>query len=86
MIRCCITDRRLERVVVLLETGGADWIQIRDKELQARFAGTAWTQCDSWYRNGAGRIVANWPGYMSEYAEQTRTLDPAQFTLIPRSR
>ena len=56
-----------------------------DMAVQARFAGTAWTRCDSWYRNGAGRIVANWPGYMSEYAEQTRTHDPAQFTLIPRS-
>jgi len=56
-----------------------------DRELQARFAGTAWTQCDSWYRNSTGRIVANWPGYMSEYAKQTRTLDPTQFTLIPRS-
>jgi cation diffusion facilitator CzcD-associated flavoprotein CzcO len=60
--------------------------QHSDQELQARFAGTAWTQCDSWYRNGAGRIVANWPGYMSEYAEQTRALDPTQFTLIPRAR
>jgi thiamine-phosphate pyrophosphorylase len=36
MIRCCITDRRLERVAILLETGGADWVQIRDKELPAR--------------------------------------------------
>ena len=36
MIRCCITDRRLKRVEVLLEAGGADWIQIRDKELPAR--------------------------------------------------
>jgi thiamine-phosphate pyrophosphorylase len=36
MIRCCITDRRLERVAILLETGGADWVQVRDKELPAR--------------------------------------------------
>jgi len=69
---------------------GAAAIDVRDEverhsdmAVQARFAGTAWTQCDSWYRTGAGRIVANWPGYMREYAEQTRTLDPAQFTLIP---
>jgi hypothetical protein len=55
-----------------------------DREVQARFAGTAWTECDSWYRNRAGRIVANWPGYMSEYAQQTRTLDPAQFILVHR--
>ncbi len=28
-------------------------------------------QCDSWYRDEHGRIVANWPGYMREYLEQT---------------
>ena len=36
MIRCCITDRKLERVPTLLETGGAEWIQVRDKEIPAR--------------------------------------------------
>ena len=36
MIRCCITDRSLERVAIQLKTGGADWIQVRDKELPAR--------------------------------------------------
>jgi hypothetical protein len=55
-----------------------------DRAVQARFAGTAWTRCDSWYRDGAGRIIANWPGYMAEYAERTRTLDPAEFRLLHR--
>ncbi len=50
-----------------------------DRELQARFDGTAWTACDSWYRDEDGRIVANWPGYMGEYVERTRTLDPAEY-------
>jgi hypothetical protein len=50
--------------------------------VQARFAGTAWTRCDSWYRDESGRIVANWPGYMREYVQQTRTLDPAEFSFI----
>jgi cation diffusion facilitator CzcD-associated flavoprotein CzcO len=50
-----------------------------DRALQARFAGTAWTQCDSWYRDQNGRIVANWPGYMREYQRLTETLDPAEF-------
>jgi hypothetical protein len=54
-----------------------------DRELQARFAGTAWTRCDSWYRTDDGRIVANWPGYMREYEAATRTLDPAQFAFLP---
>jgi len=53
-----------------------------DRETQARFAGTAWTECDSWYRDERGRIVANWPGYMREYAERTERLDPAEFELI----
>jgi cation diffusion facilitator CzcD-associated flavoprotein CzcO len=53
-----------------------------DVELQARFAGTAWTACDSWYRDGGGRIVANWPGYMREYVAATAVLDPSAFTLV----
>jgi cation diffusion facilitator CzcD-associated flavoprotein CzcO len=56
-----------------------------DRELQARFDGTAWTQCDSWYRDERGRIVANWPGYMREYVEKTGQLDASEyrFTALP---
>ena len=55
-----------------------------DRELQARFAGTAWTQCDSWYRDERGRIVANWPGYMREYLRQTaRSSTPAEYRFAP---
>ncbi|MDQ6613950.1 MAG: NAD(P)/FAD-dependent oxidoreductase [Actinomycetota bacterium] len=53
-----------------------------DREVQARFAGTAWTQCDSWYRNRDGRNVANWPGYMSDYIERTRQLDSRDYTFL----
>ena len=53
-----------------------------DAEVQSRFAGTAWTECDSWYRDEAGRIVANWPGYMREYAALTEHLDPEEYVLI----
>ena len=52
---------------------------ISDRETQARFAGTAWTDCDSWYRDEDGRIVANWPGYMREYLERTRKFAPAEY-------
>ena len=69
---------------------GAAAIEVRpeveaasDRETQARFEGTAWTQCDSWYRDDDGRIVANWPGYMREYVERTRALDPAEFSFVP---
>ena len=54
-----------------------------DRALQHRFAGTAWTECDSWYRDGKGRIVANWPGYMREYLRQAATLEPAQYNFAP---
>jgi cation diffusion facilitator CzcD-associated flavoprotein CzcO len=54
-----------------------------DRALQARFAGTAWTQCDSWYRDEQGRIVANWPGYMREYLEQAKQLNASEFEFAP---
>ncbi len=69
---------RHERVEVRADVEAAS-----DHELQARFAGTAWTACDSWYRDEDGRIVANWPGYMREYVERTRTLDPAEYVFSP---
>ncbi len=50
-----------------------------DRELQARFAGTAWTGCDSWYRDRHGRIVTNWPGYMRDYLERTQTFAPSEY-------
>jgi cation diffusion facilitator CzcD-associated flavoprotein CzcO len=54
-----------------------------DRQLQARFAGTAWTMCDSWYRDDSGRIITNWPGYMHDYEAALRELDPAEFEFIP---
>ena len=54
-----------------------------DRETQSRFAGTAWTQCDSWYRDDSGRIVANWPGYMREYVARTATLDASEYVFVP---
>jgi cation diffusion facilitator CzcD-associated flavoprotein CzcO len=69
--------------------GGAAAIDVRasveaasDRELQARFAGTAWLACDSWYRDRAGRIVTNWPGYMREYEQRLRVLDLSEYELL----
>jgi cation diffusion facilitator CzcD-associated flavoprotein CzcO len=68
---------------------GAAAIEVRaeveaasDRELQSRFAGTAWMDCNSWYRDRAGRIVTNWPGYMREYEQRVRVLDPAEYELL----
>jgi cation diffusion facilitator CzcD-associated flavoprotein CzcO len=60
----------------------ADVAAVSDRELQSRFVGTAWTQCESWYRDDQGRIVANWPGYMREYVEATSELNAAEFRLV----
>jgi len=54
-----------------------------DRETQARFIGTAWTRCDSWYRTEQGRIVADWPGSMRGYCARARTLNPDEFTFLP---
>ncbi len=69
-----------------LRAGGYRSLDVRpdveaasDRELQARFAGTAWTGCDSWYRDRHGRIVTNWPGYMREYLERTRTFAASEY-------
>jgi cation diffusion facilitator CzcD-associated flavoprotein CzcO len=84
----------LRQALELVRDRGAAAIDVRpeveaagDRALQGRFAGTAWTRCDSWYRDPAagGRIVTNWPGYMREYLAATRELDPAEFTLLERA-
>jgi cation diffusion facilitator CzcD-associated flavoprotein CzcO len=69
-----------------LRAGGYRSVDVRpeveaasDRELQARFAGTAWTGCDSWYRDRHGRIVANWPGYMRDYLEATQTFAAGEY-------
>jgi cation diffusion facilitator CzcD-associated flavoprotein CzcO len=81
----------LRQALQRVRAEGASAIEVRaeverrsDRELQARFDGTAWMRCDSWYRNKSGRIVANWPGYMSEYARSTQTLDAGEFELLHR--
>jgi cation diffusion facilitator CzcD-associated flavoprotein CzcO len=57
-----------------------------DKTTQERFKGTAWTRCDSWYRDAEGRIVANWPGYMHEYVSATASFDPTEYEFIAASQ
>jgi cation diffusion facilitator CzcD-associated flavoprotein CzcO len=73
-----VRDRRAAAIEVR-----ADVEAESDREVQANFNGTAWTGCDSWYRDKSGRLVANWPGYMRQYEQRVRALDPAEFTLVP---
>jgi cation diffusion facilitator CzcD-associated flavoprotein CzcO len=79
----------LRQALQLIQSRGAGAIEVRpeveaasDRDTQSRFAGTAWTSCDSWYRDDTGRIVTNWPGYMREYMQRTRELDPAEYRLV----
>lgn len=72
-----VRDRGAAALVVRPEVESAS-----DAALQARFAGTAWTQCDSWYRTDEGRIVANWPGYMREYEAAVREVDEGEYAFL----
>jgi cation diffusion facilitator CzcD-associated flavoprotein CzcO len=83
--------RYIRLALELLRARGGGAIAVRpeveaasDRELQSRFRGTAWTQCDSWYRDAGGRIVTNWPGYMREYVRRVRAVDPDDFEFIER--
>lgn len=80
----------IRQALELVRARSAGGIEVRqeveaasDREVQARFNGTAWVACDSWYRDRTGRIVANWPGYMREYEERVRQLDPSEYRLVP---
>ena len=73
-----LRERRAGAIEVRAEAEAAS-----DRELQARFPGTAWTRCDSWYRDERGRIVANWPGYMREYLKRTASVDTAEYRFTP---
>jgi cation diffusion facilitator CzcD-associated flavoprotein CzcO len=73
-----VRDRRAAVIDVRPEVEAAS-----DRHVQSSFAGTAWTRCDSWYRDESGRIIANWPLYMRDYLERTQRLDPEEFNFLP---
>jgi hypothetical protein len=48
--------------------------------VQQRLQDSIWTACESWYRqNSEGRVVNNWPGFMSEYRRATRSFDAGEY-------
>ena len=80
----------IRQALVHLRDGGYATLDVRpeveaegNRRLQARFAGTAWLDCHSWYQNDTGRIVANWPGYMRDYLSALRVFQPAEFHFTP---
>jgi cation diffusion facilitator CzcD-associated flavoprotein CzcO len=84
-----VQARYIRQALELVRARGAAAIEVRpeveaasDRELQSRFAGTAWLACSSWYRDRTGRIVTNWPGYMREYARRLAVLDESEYELL----
>ena len=58
--------------------------QRRDADdVQRRLANTVWTGCHNWYRrDGDGRIVNNWPGFVAEYVRDTRRVQTADYVRL----
>lgn len=80
----------IRQALELVRARGAAAIEVKaeveaasDAALQKRFAGTAWVDCDSWYRDAEGRIITNWPGYMRDYLAAVKELKPDDFDLVP---
>lgn len=67
---------------------GGRWIAVRADAaaaqvdgLQRRLAGSVWSRCSSWYRDGSGRIFAIWPGFTKEYVKAASPPDAAAYEL-----
>ncbi|MFP5023319.1 flavin-containing monooxygenase [Pseudonocardia phyllosphaerae] len=78
--------RHVRQALVETQRRGASAVEVRadverayDAEVQAAFPGTAWTRCDSWYRDDTGRVVTNWPGYMRDYDARVERLAPEDY-------
>jgi cation diffusion facilitator CzcD-associated flavoprotein CzcO len=83
-------EAQVEHIVLFLHrlAAGAAWVDVRPEaqvryndELQDRIAGvTAWhAGCHGYYRAESGRLVTQWPGTMTEYAQRTSVLDEDAF-------
>jgi cation diffusion facilitator CzcD-associated flavoprotein CzcO len=80
--------RYVSRALALIDTGRA--LDVRPEvqrryvdDVQRRLAGTVWTGCHNWYRrDGDGRIVNNWPGFVAEYVRETREVDAADYAVV----
>jgi cation diffusion facilitator CzcD-associated flavoprotein CzcO len=56
-------------------------------DVQRRLRDSVWTGCHSWYRrDGDGRIVTNWPGFVAEYVRDTRHVDAGDYAMLSPER
>jgi cation diffusion facilitator CzcD-associated flavoprotein CzcO len=52
-------------------------------DVQRRLRDTVWTGCHNWYRrDGDGRIINNWPGFVAEYVRDTRDVDAGDYAVL----
>lgn len=71
------------------DEAGAAAIEVRDdvaeqfdEEVVRRLSASAWAaNCNSWYKNAAGRVVNNWYGTVEEY-RQTAAFDPENYVAV----
>ncbi len=55
-------------------------------EMQRRLDGTVWSSgCTSFYLDAAGRNVALWPGFATEYRFRTRRFEASAYDFAPRA-
>jgi len=55
-------------------------------EVQRRIAGSIWSgDCDSWYKNAAGKHTNNWPDFTFVYRRRTRAPDFADYEVATDS-
>ena len=52
--------------------------------LKARLSTSVWERdCDSWYKNEAGKVTNNWPDFTYIYRQETHAVDPADYRFYP---
>ncbi len=67
------------------------WLEVRrdvqdefNADVQERIHATVWDSgCSSWYKNAAGKITNNWPGFTVSYRRRTRRPRWEDFVLEP---
>ncbi|WP_051385392.1 flavin-containing monooxygenase [Actinokineospora inagensis] len=87
--------RYVADAIRLAEREGADALDVRrsaqdafNAEVQRKLADGVWTKggCTSWYLDSQGVNRTIWPGFTWRYWMRTRSVDPADFELISRTR
>ncbi|UFS95814.1 flavin-containing monooxygenase [Nocardia huaxiensis] len=80
--------RYIRQAVELLASRPGHVLEVRpeaeaayDARIQERLGRSVWSFCTSWYRDAGGRITNNWPGTVTGYRLETRTLNPSDYRL-----